>query len=508
IKNFSGIAKPITDLTKDADDKSKPFVWTLEADKAFEHLKRMFTTAPILAHFDPSKQIVIEADASDFAIGAVLSIVIDKRLHPVAFTSRKLNPAEINYEIYDKEMLAIVAAFDLWRHYLEGAQHPILVYTDHKNLEYFATTKVLNRRQARWAIKLSSFDFKIIYRPGTQNTRADALSRCSEFAPKEGDTQAKQPIRTLLKEGQLVMKPEEKDLQCFDYPGQEYIVSSVHIAAIQTQRFTDSFIKRVQTAAKQDSDYLKIYQALKNGETVAKEISIENDCLLYKQRLWLPDDGSRLRVEVLEDQHDSKHAGHYGQQKTLELVRRNFYWPKMEEMVEHYVSTCDNCQRNKTTRHKRFGLLHPLETPYAPWDSISMDFITQLPKSAGNTQIWVVVDRFTKMARFIALPPKCKAPDLARLFAKEIFRFHGLPLDIVSDRDSRFTSNFWKELMELLEIKRNMSTAFHPQTDGQTERVNQTLEAYLRAFANYEQSNWSDLLHVAEFAYNNSESSA
>src|SRR5690606_35217683 len=167
IKNFSGIAKTITDLTKDANDKSKEFVWTKEADKSFELLKRMFTSAPILAHFDPTKQIVIEADASDFAIGAVLSIVIDKRLHPVAFMSRKLNPAEINYEIYDKEMLAIVAAFELWRHYLEGAQYPILVYTDHKNLEYFATTKILNRRQARWAIKLAPFDFKIVYRPGT-----------------------------------------------------------------------------------------------------------------------------------------------------------------------------------------------------------------------------------------------------------------------------------------------------------------------------------------------------
>src|SRR5690606_12308326 len=137
------------------------------------------------------------------------------RLHPVAFMSRKLNPAEINYEIYDKEMLAIVAAFELWRHYLEGAQYPILVYTDHKNLEYFATTKILNRRQARWAIKLAPFDFKIIYRPGTQNTRADALSRRSEFAPKEGDALAKQPIQSLFKEGQLVMKPEDSDVRYF-----------------------------------------------------------------------------------------------------------------------------------------------------------------------------------------------------------------------------------------------------------------------------------------------------
>ena len=153
---------------------------------AFEELKKRFSSAPILKRFDPAKAIILETDASDYAIAAVLSQQHDGRWHPVAFMSRKLIPAEINYEIYDKEMLAIVAAFGEWRHHLEGAKYTIQVYSDHKNLEYFASTKVLNRRQARWAEKLSSFDFHINYRKGSANGKPDALSRRSEYRPEEG----------------------------------------------------------------------------------------------------------------------------------------------------------------------------------------------------------------------------------------------------------------------------------------------------------------------------------
>jgi len=175
----------------------------------------------------------------------------------------------------------------------------------------------------------------------------------------------------------------------------------------------------------------------------------------------------------------------------------------MNDRIIDFVRSCPECQQNKASRHQPYGLPSPLELPYALRQSIAMDFITELPVSEGCDQLWVVVDRFTKMAHFVPLREK-NAADLAKIFAREIWRFHGLPTDIVSDRDSRFTSEVWQELLKKLGIRPRMSTAFHPQTDRQTERLNQTIEAYLRSFVNHEQDDWVRLLPMAEFAYNNS----
>ena len=204
------------------------------------------------------------------------------------------------------------------------------------------------------------------------------------------------------------------------------------------------------------------------------------DGILYRRaRLWVP---KGLIKTVLRSEHDSKVAGHFGQDKTIELIHRNFWWPKMDADIREYIRSCLECQQDKSRRHRQYGLLSPLEPPHAPWQSIAMDFIMDLPESMGCTELWVVIDRFTKMAHLIPLPPKGKtAEDLARIFAREIWRLHGLPRDIVSDRDSRFTSDTWRVFIATLGIRPRMSTAFHPQTDGQTERVNQVIEAYLRS---------------------------
>ena len=177
----------------------------------------------------------------------------------------------------------------------------------------------------------------------------------------------------------------------------------------------------------------------------------------------------------------------------------------MNERIIDFVRSCPDCQQNKVSRHHPYGLTSPLELPYAPWQSIAMGFITELPVSEGCDQLWVVIDRFTKMAHFLPLGKEGKtAADLAVIFAREVWKNHGLLTDIVSDRDSRFTSETWKEFLRLLGIRPRMSTAFHPQTDGQMERLNQTIEAYLRAFVSREQDDWVRLLPMAEFAYNNS----
>ena len=429
IKGFSRIAKPLTDTLKSG---GKNFVITPQFKMAFKCLKNAFTRAPILRHFDPELPIQLETDASDFAIGAVLSQPHEGRWHPVAFMSRKFIPAEINYEIHDKELLAIVDAFKVWRHYLAGAAHQIVIYTDHKNLEYFMTTKILNRRQARWAQELAAYNFKIVYRKGSSNGKADALSRRSEYRP-EGGGSDDENLRTVL-------KPEQIDLESIK---KRFIASSRKLAALPKIKFDEDLLHEVRKAAAKDKEYqaeMEITQGAKRPGTH----SVEDGVLYWKNRLWLPDDDG-LKQWIVSGEHDTRVAGHFGQARTLELVSRNFFWPFFESWIARYIKECLSCQKDKATHHKSYGLLSPLETPYAPWTSISWDFITGLPESGDEKycSVWVVVDRFTKMAHFI--PPqsnKLGAKELARIFAKEVWRLHGLPREVVSDRDSRFTSNF------------------------------------------------------------------
>jgi len=193
IENFSKVCKPITDQLKTKGGKHLWF-WGEEQDKAFEELKRRFTSAPILAHFYPDRISVIERDASDCALGRILSQYLGRRLHPVAFHSPKLNDAERNYEIHDEELLAILETFCEWKQYLLGADELVTVYTDHQNLQYFLTIKVWNPRQIRWAQWLANFNFKIVYCPGSRGRKPDALSRRPEYRLEEGATHHEQTI--------------------------------------------------------------------------------------------------------------------------------------------------------------------------------------------------------------------------------------------------------------------------------------------------------------------------
>jgi hypothetical protein len=467
IKNYSRVAAPLTRLT--CKDKLE---WGPQAGKAFQDLKTAFTTAPILVHPDFAKAFYLETDASDFALGAVLSQMdIDGKLHPVAFYSRKFSAAEINYKIHDKELLAIVDSFQEWQHFLEGAAHPVTVYTDHKNLEYFMTARVLNRRQARWNMSLSRFDFVITYRPGKQQGLSDALSRRSYLAPKAGEAAFDQQCTTLL-------KPEH-----------------FRICAIVGPIDTD-FLDQVRTATIGDFVALEIKKRANNDK-----FKVEGDLLYFEERLYIPKGPTRLRV--LQSRHDFPAAGHFGYNKTLELISRDFWWPQMWKDVKEFVLSCDICSRSKNPRHRPYGLLQPLPVPRRPWSSVSMDFITDLPPSNSFDSIFVLVDRLTKMAHFVPCKKTSSSEDTARLFLDNVYRYHGLPDDIVSDRGTQFVSKFWKSLFEILKVDIKLSSAFHPQTDGQTERVNQVLEQYLRCTINYQQDDWTEYLPFAEFAYNN-----
>jgi transposase InsO family protein len=457
VKGYSRIAAPLTDL---ASPLVKGWPWTAEHDAAFDALKLALSTAPVISAPDTTQPFTVTTDASDFAVGAVLS-QDGSPPRTIAFESHKLKPAERKYPAHDKEMLAVVDALRKWRHYLLGRS--VLIYTDHKSLEFFTSQPHLNARQARWAGLLAEYDYTIKHRPGSSNVVADALSRRPDHA------------------------------------------SSVTLAAMDVVDIS-TMHRLLKDAAADDEEYQRrLAAASQVPNTTGLEVG--EDGLLYyiagaTDRVYVP---TTCRDTFLAAAHDATTSGHLGMARTMERLSRVAYWPRMERSVRDYVRSCDQCQRNKPSNRKPPGLLQPLPVPERNWEGISMDFITCLPETtAGFDAIMVVVDRLSKMAHFIPCVGTIDAPEAAQLFFANIFRAHGLPKSIVSDRDSKFTSNFWRALFQLTGTSLDMSTARHAQTDGQTERLNRTLEEMLRAFVTYDMRNWDDLLPALEFAYNDS----
>ncbi|KAG0153515.1 hypothetical protein PDIDSM_2168 [Penicillium digitatum] len=471
--------------------------------RSFEALKKAFTSAPVLKAFDWSKEIVLETDASDFVSAGVLSQYDDAGiLHPIAFFSKKHSAAECNYEIYDKELLAIIRCFEEWRPELEGTPSPVKVITDHRNLEYFTTTKLLNRRQARWSEFLSRFNFKITYRPGKQGAKPDALTRRSEDIPKEGDERLAHQSQTVLKNENLQINvttrqrngvttttpPELPDLP-EEPPATAEVPPIITVppdiadppitAAPETRvRFIENNLPEPPSTIKdllleaynQDKVVQSILEALDKNASRHPEITLA-DCerrgnyLYYRNRLYPT-------------------VGHPGRSKTYELLSREYYWPRVYQYVSDWTKNCHTCRRITPPEKYQHGLHHAL------------------PLSYGYDAILVVVDRLTKMKHFIHCKGTCNAEEVARLYTRHVWKLHGLPNTVVSDRGPQFVAQFWKHLTKRLRITNLLSTAYHPETDGQTERANAVLEQYLRAYVSYLQDDWSEWLPLAEFTAN------
>ena len=479
VAGFSKLAQPLTRLMR----KDTPWRWGEDEQASFEALKRAFTSAPILVMADLSKPFILECDASDYATGAVLSQrTEDGQVHPVAFFSKSLNNAERNYDIYDKELLAVVRALGEWRHYLEGSQHTIDILSDHKNLLYFSTARTLTRRQARWSLFLSRFDFTITYRPGRQGGKPDALSRRSDLKPEGVDNEE----RTLLDPKFFRVMAIKRGATHVD--GDRALLRDMRKAKAYDDELVEAIEKLKRHAPRM----------LQKG---LEEWNTEDGLILFRGKVYVPKDND-LRRRIVELHHDSLAAGHPGRWKTYELVSRNYWWPGMSVYVEKYVSGCDKCQRTKNRNQRTHGLLQPNTVPTAPWQIISCDLITQLPKSSGFDAIFVVVDRLTKQAHFIPTTSDVDSPGIADLFVSSVWKYHGTPREVISDRGPQFAAKFLRQVFRRLGIKSALSTAYHPQTDGQTERVNQELEQYLRAFINHRQSDWASLLPMAEFSHN------
>lgn len=426
IRDFSKIVAPLVNLTK----KTVPFQWTDACEQAFRRLKSAFTSAPILAPFNWEKDVVLETDASDYVSAGVLSQYGDDGLlRPVAFYSKKHSETECNYEIYDKELLAIVRCFEEWRPELEGTPYPVRVLTDHKNLEYFTSTRILNRRQARWSEFLSRFNFKIVYRPGKQGAKPDALTRRSEDLPSEGDPRLQHQSQVVLKKENFeptattvtaaVTSRHEPPRTVLTLPPKiDALLKEAYAEDPEIQKIRDAKTGELRVRGRQVQRY--------RGITLA-ECGERGGTLFYRDRVLVPDH-DELKAEILRQFHESPAAGHPGRDRTLTAVEREYIWPAMRAYIEQWVRNCDTCARTKPWRDRPQGLLRRLPIPLRNWTDISMDFITGLPECEGYDAILVVVDRRSKMCHFVPCRTTCDAEGLARLFVDNIFRLHGTPL--------------------------------------------------------------------------------
>ncbi|KAJ9552733.1 hypothetical protein OSB04_016778 [Centaurea solstitialis] len=449
IQDFSWIAVPLTRLTK----KNEQYVWGPDQQQGFETLSQRLCEAPVLTLLEGVEDMTVYCDASHLGLGCVLM----QRGRVIAYASRQLKPHEANYPMHDLKLTAVVFALKIWRHYLYGVK--CTSYTDHRSLRYFLDQPNMNMRQWRWLDVVKDYDCEILYHPGKANVVADALSRKTAHAP----------------------------------------LWIAHLKMAVTNSFLD-LIRRTQEEASLSEN--------QNKERVRGQLPLmvrdSRGLLTMYDRVWVPLAGG-ARQTLLEEAHKSKFSIHPGATKMYRDLRANYWWSGMKREVARYVESCLTCLKVKAEHQKPHGKLQPLEIPVWKWENITMDLITKLPRTSRKFDaIWVIVDRLTKSAHFLSIWESYTLEQLAKLYVKEVVKRHGVPVSIISDRDTRFTSRFWERFHADMGTRLHISTAYHPQTDGQSERTIQTLEDMLRACVLDFGGSWDMYLPSAEFSYNNS----
>ncbi|GFY97645.1 hypothetical protein Acr_12g0001860 [Actinidia rufa] len=393
----------------------------------------------------------------------------------------QLRPHEKNYPTHDLELAAVVFALKIWRHYLYGVTCE--VFTDHKSLKYLFTQKELNMRQRRWLELIKDYDILIQYHPGKANVVADALSRKSTVNLACLVT-SQVPLLDELERAEIeVVAPDTNTM-------------------LTTMIAQPTLIEIVKQRQPEDPYLWKVYEEMLVNPK--PDFTLQDKALRFQSRLCVPNI-PKVKRQVLEEAHNTKFTMHPRGTKMYRDLKEIFWWPGMKKEIAEFVSQCLSCQQVKAEHQRPAGLLQSLPIPEWKWEHITMDFVVGLPNSPrGCNAIWVIVDRLTKSAHFLPVKTTYSLSKYADLYITDIIRLHGTPVSIVSDRDPRFTSKFWKSLQRALGTELSFSTAFHPQTDGQSERTIQTLEDMLRLCVLDFQENWEMHLPLVEFAYNNS----
>ena len=493
IQNYGMIAQPLVHLTK----ANVPFNFSPECEHAFYLLKLALTSAPVLQHYRQDLPCLLETDASDGIVASVLSQLHGENCLPVAFYSKTMAPAELNYAVHDKEMLAIIRSFGHFRAELAGAPPKIKVYTDHKALEYFMTSKTLNSRQARWAEILADYDFIITYRPGAQNPLADALTRRDDELSDQNVKKRTQRLVQLLRDDQIDHSLLTKELRP-DSPAENLISISEIAPLAPALRVVDQVLQANRNSLSLQALRKQALRFLTDDDETSP-YSMEGDLLLFEGRLVVPDTDN-LRTLLVREAHDHVITAHPSAKKTYQLLSWQYYWHGIYSYVKQYCRNCHTCRRSMVPTDRKPGLLHPLPVPSRPWEHVTMDYCSFNADRHGYDNVFVVIDRFSKQAISIPCTKKIDARETAKLYIYHIFRYFGSPLSITSDQGGQYISDFWKAFNHILGTKLKLSTADHPQTDGQTEIYNRYLQQRLRPFVSYYQDDWSEFLPMMDYA--------
>ncbi|QRW02596.1 Retrovirus-related Pol polyprotein from transposon [Ceratobasidium sp. AG-Ba] len=461
----------------------------------------------------------------------------------IGYWSRILKDAETRYSATEREALGVRDGLVKFHMYLEGAK--VIVVSDHAALKWSKTYQTINRKLSGYGIVIAAFpDLVIVHRAGKVHTNVDPISRLRRRIPRQdgplADTstpltfnnETEDGLKNLYKEVGVdfekdlltqsamhtmvnVEKPSNVSLDKFKVRTTEYKanvslatsgLNELHISISKAE------VKRFYNAYMNDPHFADVLRKLQ-GEydpmnPPYKQYRIGENGLVYfcrddNYKLCVPKD---LQKEVVAEIHDTLQEGaHAGYHRTYNKVASTYYWPKMVHVIKEYVRTCDICQKAKPKRHGQRGFLKSIPIPSQPFEVVTMDFIMDLPPSNGYNAILTIVDKLTKFAHFIPCTTSINEEETAKLFHAHIWTKYGLPRQVITDRDARWTGAFWEHLTSLVGVQRSLTTAYHPQTDGQSEIMNQTLEIALRAFVFPSMDNWSDLLNDFSFAYNTME---
>ena len=546
IRGFSQLAKPLTDLTKEKN----AWQWEKREEQSFLALKAAMATAPVLRLPDFERQFVVTTDASDVAIGAILEQDFGSGLQPIAFSSRKLNPTEIRYSAYERELLGIVWAIGQWKHYFQGP-HPILIQTDHAPLRHLPSQTSVNSRVWRWLAVLQGYHVEIRHIPGKKNP-ADSLSRqliTDALVRKSSVTDANaayvqklrvpedatdEQIQTALHQlfnqgpqGRSVQSNEEQDPQdtvlttnedASPQGTENQIKSIIAATAVSQVQLDNSFKDSLHSLLQHESPYADILEELQNGTKQVVHNSLNykrmhkilyvhdqsQDADLDFWRIIVPDD-ERMKTQVVQEMHCTPYSAHPGIQRTIARVKRHFYWKGMLGDIRQFVDNCPVCQTEKSDHTLAKGKLMSTQIPESKWSEISIDFITDLPPSAtGRDSILVTVDKATRMVHLAPCKKNITATGTAQLLWNTVIRYHGLPRAIFSDRGPQFTARAWQELWKLTGTKLGYSSAYHPQTQGVVERMNSVVSQTLRCLLHEtnDLKKWEIILPTVEMVIN------